>query len=410
LDDSWHRQAEVAALLEGAKAVLEYQEFEQAARAIFDVCKPLIGAASGYVALLNDDGSENEVLFLDAGGLPCTVDPELPMPIRGLRSEAYHTGQVVHDNDFEASEWTQFIPEGHVRLENVLFAPLTIEGEVVGLIGLANKPGGFTPDDRRIAAAFGDFVAVALLNSRTLEFLTHTQEMLRKNARELRRSNAELHQFAQTVSHDLKEPLRMVTSYLNLLERRYKDQLDETADEYIHFAVDGAERMSTLINDLLDYARISTRDQVFRPVDGADVLGRVLHYLQFEIEAAGATITHDELPVVRGDETQLVQLFQNLLGNALKFRGEEPPRVHISVAPEGEMWRFAVRDNGIGIAPEHHQHIFGVFRRLHSREAYEGTGIGLATCQKIVERHGGRIWVESALGRGATFFFTLPMG
>jgi PAS domain S-box-containing protein len=232
----------------------------------------------------------------------------------------------------------------------------------------------------------------------------------RKRAeRALTRSNQDLTQFAHAVSHDLQAPLRAVSSYLGLLKRRHGDQLSEDARDYVRSAVAASERMRHLITDMLDYSRLSTRAKEFVAVDCEEVLEAVLGYLRFNIEESGAQVTHDPLPTVWADETQLLQLFQNLIGNALKFRGEADARVHVSARQEERVWLFSVQDNGIGIDPNQVERIFGVFQRLHARDEYEGSGIGLAICKRIVERHGGRIWVESAPGEGATFYFTLPV-
>ena len=233
---------------------------------------------------------------------------------------------------------------------------------------------------------------------------------LRKLIAELERSNKELEQFAYVASHDLQEPLRMVSSYTELLERRYRDKLDDKGRTFINFAVDGAVRMQRLINDLLEFSRVSTRGKPMQPVDVNRVLGAVRANLSVAIREAGALVTNDELPTVVADETQLVQLLQNLVGNAIKFRGGERPLVHVSAQPGATECVFAVRDNGIGIAPEYFERIFVIFQRLHARGEYPGTGIGLAVCRRIVERHGGRIWVESAPGQGSTFYFALPKG
>jgi light-regulated signal transduction histidine kinase (bacteriophytochrome) len=200
----------------------------------------------------------------------------------------------------------------------------------------------------------------------------------------------------------------MVTSYVQLLAKRYKSKLDSDADEFINFAMDGAIRMQKLINDLLNYSRMSTQGKEPEPTDCEIVLNQSLNNLKVAIDENGALVTHDSLPTVMADSPQLVELFQNLVGNAIKFRGAEPPRVHVSAGRNGNGWTFSVRDNGIGIAPEYAKRIFIIFQRLHSREMYAGTGIGLAICQRIVERHGGHIWVESEVGKGATFYFTLP--
>jgi PAS domain S-box-containing protein len=234
------------------------------------------------------------------------------------------------------------------------------------------------------------------------------EEALEKKTEELARSNRDLEQFAYIASHDLQEPLRMVTSYVQLLARRYKGKLGSDADDFINFAVDGVVRMWKLINDLLTYSRVGMRGIELKPTDCEAVLNHSLDNLKVAIEENGTLVTHDPLPTVMADNLQLGQLFQNMIGNAIKFRGKEPPRVHISASRNGNGWTISVRDNGIGIAPEHTERIFVIFQRLHSREKYAGTGIGLAICQKIVERHGGRIWVESEVGKGSTFYFTLP--
>jgi PAS domain S-box-containing protein len=225
---------------------------------------------------------------------------------------------------------------------------------------------------------------------------------------ELRRSNAELEQFAYVASHDLQEPLRTVASYCQLLERRCKTQLDGQALEYLGFAVEGAKRMQRLITDLLAFSRVGTKEQPFAPTELNTIFAHAMANLDGAIANSVAKVTCDPLPTVDADGVQLTQLFQNLIGNAIKFRGEAPPVVHLSAEGEGEARVFSVSDNGIGIAPHHRERIFQIFQRLHERGKYEGTGIGLAVCKKIVERHGGRIWIEDAPGGGCAFRFTLP--
>jgi PAS domain S-box-containing protein len=290
-----------------------------------------------------------------------------------------------------------------IKAESYMGVPLfDSAGQALGLITiLSHQP---LQDTKLIAEILNIFAAraAAELERQRAEVALQIQKQ------DLARSNAELQQFAYVASHDLQEPLRMVVSYLELLERRYKGQLDAKADMFIGYAVDGATRMQTLINDLLSYSRVGTRGQNFETVDCAIIVQGVLSNLQMAIAQSNAVITYDPLPQVHGDSSQLTQLFQNLISNAIKFRGEEPPEIHISVERTDDKWLFSVKDNGIGIEHQYLDRIFIIFQRLHSRTEYPGTGIGLAVCKKIVERHGGNLWVESQLGRGSTFHFTLP--
>ena len=260
-----------------------------------------------------------------------------------------------------------------------------------------------------LAQSFNEMVAQLEANTVSKEELKHVQDTLLRRTEELTRSNIELDQFASVVSHDLQEPLRMITAYVNLLQTQYAGKLDNEADEFIGLAVDGAKRMQGLIDDLLAYSRVGTRGKKFVATDCNEVLALTLMNLKRAIEESAARITHDPLPIVVGDEFQLGQLLQNLIGNAIKYHGQTPPEIHVGCQRVGAMYRFAVKDNGIGIDPEYTERIFVIFQRLHTRKEYPGTGIGLAICKKIVERHQGEIWVESAPGRGSTFYFTLPV-
>jgi signal transduction histidine kinase len=231
---------------------------------------------------------------------------------------------------------------------------------------------------------------------------------LERRAADLERSNAELHEFAYVASHDLSEPLRMMTSYLQLLERRYGDRLDEDAEQFIGFAVDGARRMRSLIDDLLRYSRVESVTIEAKPVDLGETVDATLRALAAQLEETEGAVEVRALPVVSGDPAQMRQLFQNLISNALKFHGDSSPRVDVVAERDDAGWRFMVADNGIGIDPGHADRVFKMFQRLHTREEYDGTGIGLAICRKIVDRHGGRIWVEPNPGGGSRFVFTIP--
>ncbi len=225
---------------------------------------------------------------------------------------------------------------------------------------------------------------------------------------ELNRSNEELGQFAYIASHDLQEPLRMVASYTQLLSRRYKGKLDAEADEFIAFAVDGANRMQRLIQDLLAFSRVGTKGKDLHDTSSEEALSQALRNLRTAIQESGALVTHDPMPTVLADEMQLTQLFQNLVGNAIKYQNPGVPRIHVAAARNGGgKWVFSVKDNGLGIDSQYFEKIFGMFQRLHKREEFAGTGIGLAICKKIIERHGSSITVESTLGQGSTFSFAL---
>jgi len=282
-----------------------------------------------------------------------------------------------------------------------------IVGKTVELTGL-RKDGTEFPLDLSLASwkiEEGIFFTAVI---RDITDRRQAEEALKRQTAELARSNADLEQFAYVASHDLQEPLRMVTSFMQLLERRYRGKLDAEADEFIGFAVDGATRMKQLISDLLTYSRVSTSPEEPAPSDCETVLLNVLTNLGLTLQESGAVVTHDPLPTVEANYSQMVQLMQNLVTNAIKFRSSQPPQIHISVLRVRTEWVFSVSDNGIGISLEHRERIFVIFQRLHDRMSYPGTGIGLAICKKIVERHGGRIWVESKPGQGSTFFFTLP--
>ncbi|MBD2560229.1 MULTISPECIES: GAF domain-containing protein [Nostoc] len=333
--------------------------------------------------------------------------------------ERYRQGRVSAIEDIETAYiqpcHREFLQQFAVRAN--LVVPILVRESIWGLL-LAHQcsaPRRWNNFETELLKQLGNQIGIALSQAQLLEKQS-------QQSQELARSNAELEQFAYVASHDLQEPLRMVTSYLQLLERRYKNQLDANADQFINYAVDGARRMQTLINDLLNYSRVSTRGQPFIRVNCSVVLEQAIANLQIAIADSKAIVTHDPLPEVMADPTQLIQVFQNLIGNAIKFCQNQQPRIHIGVAkpdanlnqeslnviPLADEWLFWVRDNGIGLESQYAERIFIIFQRLHGRDKYPGTGIGLAICKKIIERHGGRIWVESKPGQGSTFYFTIP--
>ncbi len=534
--ESERREKEVSALLQASRAVLGQREFKDTARTIFDACKGLIGARAGYVALLSKDSIENEVLFLEPGGLSCTVDPGLPMPVRGLRAMAYHKQEVVYDNDFSRSGWMKYMPEGHVTLDNVLFAPLIISDKAVGLLGLANKPGGFTANDARLAAAFGELAAVALQNSRLLGSLASSEERfrslaetasdaiisadsegniffwnrsaesmfgyssaeaigrpltmimpgrlcehhkqgmerfvstgkkhvigrsveltgLRKDGTEfplelalskwntqqglfftgvirditerkwaeeeilrlneelkqhvihLEAANKELESFSYSVSHDLRTPLRSINGFTQQILEDCFDKLDEGSKDAFRRISTASKRMGLLIDGLLNLCRLSRSGIACGKVDLSALARDIIENLKKAHPEREVEIVIAEGLLDEGDERLLYVLLQNLLGNAWKFT-ERVPKARLEFGARriyGETLYF-VRDNGAGFEMVYADKLFRPFQRLHDTTEFSGTGIGLATVQRIIHRHGGRVWAEGEVDKGATFYFTV---
>ena len=318
--------------------------------------------------------------------------------IKSQRCIVFQPGNVAEAADGYAG----LVGAYGMGLRSFLSAPLLYRGEPIGCLNLHSlTDSAYSDRHRLLAERIGVYIAGAIANAQL-----HTQ--VTRQSEELSRSNRELEQFAYVASHDLQEPLRMVSSYVALLGRRYDGQLDDRADKYIHFAVDGANRMQRLIHDLLAYSRVGTRGGELTPTDTASVLRETLSNLEVAIVESEAEVVYSDLPSVMGDPSQLRQLFQNIVGNALKFQSESRPRVELEASRDGDQWTFSIRDNGVGFDQRYAERVFGVFKRLHRNADIPGTGIGLAICQRIIERHGGRIWAESKLGEGSCFYFTLP--
>ena len=302
---------------------------------------------------------------------------------------------------------------GSAGFASVTVIPIRYHGEPLGALHLADRrPARFPLASVEFLESMRPLIGEALQRFHTKAELAKHRDQLEvlvgQRTRELERSNLDLEQFANVASHDLQEPLRAVSGFVNLLRARFPDHVDAKAAQYITGACDGAERMERLINGLLAYSRVGTKGGDFVVVNLNALLGDALRNLQGSLNIAQAQVTHDDLPALPADATQITQLFQNLIGNAVKFRSEQPPQIHVGVRREPDRWVFSVQDKGIGIDPQYFERIFQLFQRLHTRKAYPGTGIGLAICKRIVERHRGKIWVESRLGQGTTFFFSIP--
>jgi PAS domain S-box-containing protein len=405
--EKWRADEEQRLLQDLSLAIAEASDLESALRLALQMIGEVTGWTAGESWLPDAAGKriQRGPVWSRLDGLAdfhkaseeYTFAPGQGLPGRAWRSgKAVWVDDITTDPEFLRSELAQAC-----GLHTGIAIPVLASDKVVAVIAFYHTE--IREKDVRLIG----LVSAVAAQVGTLIQRRRTEEALQRHAEDLARSNAELEQFAYVASHDLQEPLRMVASYTQLLAKRYGDKLDGDAHEFIDFAVEGVTRMQQLIHDLLAFSRVGTRGEPFQPTSLDAVLDRVLRDIEPAVEACGAQITREPLPVVNVDAAQLYQVFQNLIVNALKFRGSEPPQVRISVAREKESWVIAVTDNGIGIAEEYFPRIWALFQRLHSRAEYPGTGIGLSICKKIVERHGGRIWVESEPGHGSTFFFTL---
>lgn len=371
--------------------------------------KAILQADRVLVYRLWPDGTGSGVAEAVEPGLPQVMGVTFPEEIfpEEIRQE-YLQGRIrtldnVHQDENVAACLVDFLQQFQVQAK--LVVPILTQGDLWGLLiaHQCSSPRHWTPFETELLQQLANQMAIALTQAQLLQ-----KEIAQRQ--ELVRSNDELQKFAYVASHDLQEPLRMVTSYLQLLERRYQGQLDADADDFIRFAVDGALQMRTLINDLLTYSRVGTQGRALEITSSTQALERAIANLKVAIDESRAIITYADLPDVRADPTQLTQLFQNLISNAIKFRDETPARVVIEASHREDVWQFSVQDNGIGLDPQYAEQIFVIFQRLNNRVSYPGTGIGLAVCKKIVERHGGTIWVQSRPGQGATFYFTMAAG
>jgi two-component system sensor kinase len=399
------------AVLDAGRQIASALEREQVYQAVYQAALRLLRCSQCTVFSVSR-GLAHATLAPVCG---TTQTAPLPLVFKALEQRKVAVSSAEPGTD--AEEFGTYLAIG-----SALAACIVVRDEVVAVCYASHEqlPDLFGDDEVRLAEFIATIAGAAIENAenflnlqqltKALEQRVHERtEDLEHQSQELARSNAELEQFAYVVSHDLQEPLRSVTSYCQLLKHNAGDRLDERTTEYLNLAVDGARRMKQLIGDLLLYSRLGTRGTPAQRTDGNQILDLALANLQPRIAETRAVLTRDPLPTIVGNSTQLVQVFQNLLGNAIKFQGAGPPEVHVGVQADGPQWRFSVRDNGIGIAPEDAQRIFLIFQRLHNRDRYDGTGIGLAICKRVIEDHGGRIWVESQLGQGSSFYFTLPI-
>jgi PAS domain S-box-containing protein len=398
--------------------LLMERDMSKLVQSVTDLATKLTGAEFGafFHNVVNEKG-ESYMLYT-LSGVPREAFDKFPMPRNtDVFAPTFNGEGVVRSDDITSDprygrNAPYFgMPKGHLPVRSYLAVPVVSRsGEVLGGLFFGHsKEGRFSERHETVITGLAAQAAIAMDNATLFQQAHRAQEELRRANAELMRANTDLEQFAYSASHDLQEPLRMVAIYSQMLRKKYEGRLDAKADQFITYLVQGAHRMEALVRDLLAYTRATGHfDGAPHVVDATASLNKALDNLKAAIQETGTQITADDLPVIQMQEVHLEQLFQNLIGNAIKYHNTQPPRIHVSAVSEQDHWVFSVRDNGIGIDPEYHESIFGLFKRLHAGAEYPGTGIGLAICHKIVERYGGRIWVESVPGEGATFFFKLP--
>jgi len=404
--------------LEASKAVLVHREFSKAARSIFNSCKDLLGASAGYVALLSKDEKENEVLFLESGGLPCRVDPSLPMPIRGLRAEAYSTGKVVYSNDFPSSEWASLMPEGHVVLKNVLFAPLTVDNKTVGIIGLANKPSVFTERDAQMASAFGEIASIALINSRMLEKLEENEKLLKAHSEDLEKMVEEktkqlkdaerlaaIGETAGMIGHDIRNPLQGIIGELYLskdsLHSLPEGEAKQELADSMRVIEEQAIYINKIITDLQDYAKpLAPR---LEETDLETVVESLLSTMDIPENIEVSCSIEEEFPNLVIDSSYMKRILTNLIANAVQAI-PNGGKVTITAYCRDQRAFVNVEDTGEGIPEEAKSKLF---KPLFTTKA-KGQGFGLAVVKKLTESLNGTITFESEQGKGTKFIIEFP--
>lgn len=389
------------------KEVLRDENEEALAKRCLDVAQKLTESKFGIIEEINEKNLLNALAVSNPGWKACDIPREKAkkllsdLEIHGMRGKIVTEGEPIVTDNFASHPSYIGIPTGHPRIITFMGVPLKHEDKIIGEMSVANKEGGYDEDNLINITTLASVFVEALMRKRA-------EENLKRLTIDVMQSNQDLERFAIVISHDLQEPLISASNFIQLLSKRYGDKLDKDAEDFIGYAINGMKWMQKLINDLLEYSRLSAKGKVFEKINTDSLLKDALKNLDAIINKTSAVITYDELPVITGDPVQITQLFQNLISNSLKFGGAETPKIHISAEKKENNWVFHFKDNGIGFEPEHADRIFGVFTRLHKKGDYPGTGIGLAICKKIVERHKGKIWAEGALGEGANFYFTIP--
>ncbi len=386
-------------LYKGAREILKLSSFEKTAETLFGFCKKITGATSGYVALLSDDGEENKVLYLDSGKADCRVDPYLPMPVRGLREKAYSLKKTVYHNDFSKSEWQSLLPEGHVKLKNVLFAPLIVSGKVVGLIGMANKPGNFNDYDANIAGALGNLAASALQNSLLFE--------------EVRKQNAGKERLISIMSHDIKNHINSIQGFSDLLIEKVDKKETEKIRKFAGIISSSSSDANQLLDDLLTWVKTDSGKLSFKPdvIDLEDFIDELaMQYRKIaEMKNIDLYVEVDTPSMVVADKKMVATVMRNLLSNAIKFTNSNGTIEVSAKHRKGEI-EISVSDDGVGMSPEQIDNLFNAGKGdgTDNPANESGAGLGLVLCFELLEKHSKKLKVDSQPGKGSRFSFSLP--
>ncbi len=401
------RNKEIELLLNGSRLVLESNDFLTTAQQIFDYCTLLTGAKAGYVALLNENGQENDVVYLEPGGMPCSVDPALPMPIRGLREVVYKTGMTSYENNYSNSPHVKYMPKGHMPLKNVMFAPLKNKGKTIGLLGLGEKETDFTDYDAKIVTSFTELISVALKNSNNIDALKNKEKQLIQ-------LNADKDKFISILSHDLKSPFIGMLGLLELLQSNIREYDIDKIESRINMVFESAQNVHKLLDDILLWARVSAGKMPYKPdeVFLNPICSDAIAVLKPNADFKSITIKQniDDTLKVYSDKNMLNTILRNLVSNAIKFSNTEGI-IEIFAETNLDTVIITVSDNGIGIEPDRCHKLFDI-SNMDSTEGTsneKGTGLGLLLCKELIEAHGGEIWVKSELGKGTDFMFTMPI-
>lgn len=394
-------EEQISELLSATHNILETNDFTTTAKQIFDSCARMIGAKAGYVALLSDDGHENELLFLEDGGMECSVDTNLPMPIRGLREESYRTGKVVYDNDFMKSAWVKYMPPGHMDLRNVLFSPLNIDGKTVGIMGMACKDRDFDENDGKIATAYGNYAAIALRNSKMIE--------------ELKSANLTKDKFFSIIAHDLKSPFNLLKSFSELLVEELNEQNYSGSIEYAGYLNETIDRTLNLLNQLLEWSLLQRGKIEINPeIINVRILVQDIQEMfehAADLKSIRIICNIDKTHEVFADRKMIYTILRNIVSNSIKFTQQGGVIELTSEIYDQNYIKFSINDNGIGIKEENISKLFKVEHNVSTKGTLDekGTGLGLMLCSEFVKLNKGKIGVDSKFGEGTCFWFVFPI-